>query len=128
MMGIECKVAKVLNSRELVFNKGASDGVETGMKFNIQGIVAVVDPDSNEELGSIMRPKLAVEVVEVEPRFSIARTFETFQAFSPASAVAGLLSQALVARPIKIRTGPSNDIREDSVFVSVGDPVIEIVR
>ena len=76
-MGIEGKVAKVLNSRELVFNKGASDGVETGMKFHVQGMIDIVDPDSQEDLGSLARSKLEVEVVEVEPRFAIARSFET---------------------------------------------------
>ena len=125
-MSIEGKVAKVLNSRELIVNKGGEDGVRTGMKFHVQGTIAIVDPDSKEELGQITRPKISVEVIEVEPRFSIARTFETYEAFNPAAHAASLLGTAFQRRPRRIRAGRDNNFEEEVVSVSVGDQVVQI--
>ena len=128
-MGIEGKVAKVLNSRELVFNKGASDGVETGMKFHVQGMIDIVDPDSQEDLGSLARSKLEVEVVEVEPRFAIARSFETYEAIPGLTATVEKLRAASgVRRPRRILSIPDDEYREDSVSVSIGDPVVQVAR
>ena len=125
-MGIDGKVASVLSSRELIINKGASDGVEAGMKFHVQGTIAIVDPDSMEDLGEITRPKISVEVIEVEPRFSIARTFETYEAFNPAAHAASLLGTAFQRRPRRIRVGRNNNFEEEVVSVSVGDHVVQI--
>lgn len=128
MTTIEGKVAKVLNSREIALNKGGSDGVIPGMKFNVQGLVFISDPDSHETLGSVMRPKIAVEVIEVEPQFSIARSFETYETREPT----GLLDISHLVGPRRvpkrIREGFSDEYREDSVFISVGDPVVEILQ
>ena len=126
MMEIEGKVARILNSREIALNKGSSDGVTPGMKFNVQGLVFISDPDSHVKLGEIMRPKIAVEVIEVEPQFSIARSFETYVTREPTGIidVGNIFGPRRV--PIKIREGHSDEFREDSVFISVGDPVVEI--
>ena len=49
-MVIEGKVAKVLNSRELIINKGTDDGVEIGMRFDVQGSgLDILDPDSHKK-------------------------------------------------------------------------------
>lgn len=125
-MAIEGKVAKVLNSRELIINKGTSDGVKPGMKFNVQGTIDIVDPDSHEDLGHIVRPKISVEVVEAEPRFSIAMTFETYEAYNPAAAAASLLATAFQRRPRKIRLGEDAEFQGEVVSVSIGDPVVQI--
>ena len=124
-MGIEGKVAKVLN-RELIINKGTSDGVEQGMKFHVQGTVEIVDPDSHENLGRIMRPKISVEIVEAELRFSIARTFETFDAALDPTAAVSLLTTAFQRRPRRIRVGSNSEFQEAVVGVSIGDPVVQI--
>ena len=125
-MGIDGKVAKVLNSRELIINRGASDGVKIGMVFNVEGRISIVDPDSKESLGSIIRPKVSVEIVEIEPRFSIARTFETFQASNPSASAASLLSTAFHRRPRKIQVGRDDEFQEAVVSVAIGDNVVQI--
>ena len=125
-MGIEGKVAKVLNSREVIINKGSSDGVETGMKFNIQEPeVDVFDPDSKVLLGRLTRSKIRVEITEVQPQFSVARTFETYQEMNPE------VSRSLFAfpRPVTkvktIRRMSDFEFREGSVYVDIGDLVIQ---
>lgn len=75
------KVAQVLNEREVAINVGAEHGVETGMKFEIlsEKPIVITDPDTGDEIGTIDRVKVRVKALEVEPRMSVARTYETYQ-------------------------------------------------
>jgi hypothetical protein len=76
---IEGQVAEILNSRELVINRGENDGVTEGMVFEIlspQG-QDIRDPTTDEVLGSVQRPKVVVKVVQVEPKLTVARTFRS---------------------------------------------------
>jgi hypothetical protein len=78
---IEGKVAQVLNEREVAINIGTEHGVETDMKFEIlsEKPIIITDPDTGDEIGTIDRVKVRVKAVEVQPRMSIARTYETYQ-------------------------------------------------
>ena len=79
---LEGRVANILNEREVAVNIGARDGVEVGMKFAIlsPNPIAIVDPASKETLGEVDRPKVRVKASEVQDRFSILRTYETYTA------------------------------------------------
>ena len=59
---IRGKVARVLNGQEIVINAGIVDGVTVGMDFNVMDTNGedIKDPDTNEVLGSIERPKIRV--------------------------------------------------------------------
>ena len=76
---IRGKVARVLNDREVAINRGAVDGVESGMEFNIlaSDVQKIQDPDTKEYLGSVRRPKTRVKVTLVYDRLSVAETFRT---------------------------------------------------
>lgn len=78
---IRGKVARILNSRELVINIGASDGVVEGMHFDVLDPKGedIKDPDTGELLGSIERPKVRVQVVQVQDRLSVTATFKRRQ-------------------------------------------------
>ena len=77
-MAIEGKVAAVLNDRELVINRGETSGVKPGMIFGILEEKEIQDPDTKEELGSVEIVKIRVKVVDVKPKMSICRTYETY--------------------------------------------------
>jgi hypothetical protein len=77
-MVIEGKVAAILNDRELVINKGETSGVKSGMIFGVLEEKEVQDPDTKEELGLIEIVKIRVKVVDVKPKMSICRTYETY--------------------------------------------------
>jgi hypothetical protein len=128
---IEGQVAEILNSRELVINRGANDGVEDGMVFEIlspQG-QDIRDPATDEVLGSVERPKVVVKVVQVEPRLAVARTFR-----SRRKNVGGndFTKQWLrVLEPpkyiteydtLKSKRGTWEDLNETESFVKRGDP------
>lgn len=76
---IEGQVAEVLNARDLVINRGEENGVEEGMVFEILAPHGqdIRDPETDEVLGSVGRPKVVVKVVEVEPKLAVARTFRS---------------------------------------------------
>lgn len=128
---IEGKVATILNTRELTINRGSLDGVEAGMRFKIvDENAAVIDPDTKEELGTIAREKIRVRVIDAQPRFSIAHTYETYKVEEP------IRNQSMFAPPTrtitKVRTLASESLAhidaydESKGFVGVGDRVVQV--
>ena len=75
---IIAKVAKIINERSLVINKGSEDGVKNGFTFRIYGSSgnSVVDPDTNELLGTLKTHKIDVRVQTVEKKYSIVETYK----------------------------------------------------
>ena len=129
-VAIEGKVAKVLNKRELVINRGAQDGVKDGMRFEVfEESEEFIDPETMESLGAITRSKIRVMVTDVQPRFSIARTYETYQVSEGASSIIHLGGRILTkVKTISEHDDGFSDIsyeRSRSV-VRVGDKVVQM--
>lgn len=124
---IEGKVAKILNPRELVINKGSADGVEDQMRFEVvEESQEVLDPDTDEVLGNIRRVKVRVRAVEIYPRFSIARTYETYEAPNFAEAFAKVMAPRTVTQVKTISTSPDAEYEDGKGFVGIGDKVVQI--
>ena len=126
-MPIEGKVARILNERDLVINKGAEEGVKEGMKFRVtEPEIAIQDPDTQETLGTLSREKIRVSVVEVLPRFSVGKTYETYTTYPIPELMPPLLPRRVV-RKLKTGQGPESKASDESgSFVEVGDPVTQI--
>ena len=87
-MRIKGKIAKILNTRELVLNRGFDDGVAVDMEFAVlEPRLSIIDPDTQEPLGDLEREKIRVRVFETYPKFSLARTYETYQEINPDSVI-----------------------------------------
>lgn len=134
-MAIQGKVAAILNERDLVINRGESDGVSEGMLFQVtQPDVPIRDPDSGLELGVLVRDKIKVRVVELHPHFSVAKTYETYSARVPSEVQQALsrFSGRTVTRVRKILTESSEQegdtIGREGSTVYVGDPVVQITE
>ncbi len=133
---IRGKVARILNSRELVINVGASDGVTLEMYFDVldPNCEDVRDPDTGELLGSINRPKVRVQVVQVQDRLSVAATFKRRQVNigGVGADVSGLsrlfLPPKYVTRYETLKTTESTweNIDEKESYVKTGDPVVQV--
>jgi hypothetical protein len=133
---IKGKVARILNTREVVINKGIQDGVLLSMRFAILDPKGedVTDPDTGEVLGSVHRTKTKVEVVRVEDRLAVGRTYEKQRVnVGGRGAGAGSLADLLmppkyVTRYATLKTDESTweDLDESESFVKVGDPVEQI--
>jgi hypothetical protein len=127
---IRGKVARILSTREVVINKGRADGVKNGMIFAILSSEGedIVDPDTQEILGSIERTKVLVKVVEVDDRLSVAKTFR--YRFTGGTFTAQLTGVASLFEPrrkvydsLEIDENTATEIDEKDSYVKVGDPV-----
>lgn len=138
-MNILGKVASIMNEREVIINKGSDDGVEEGMTFRVTSEgVPVTDPDTGESLGVFIRDKIGIKISEVHPKFSVARTYETYTVQEPSSTLSlsrggggRLLQEVTRVRTLKTAGSiPVQDksyasITDDESIVQVGDPVIQ---
>lgn len=109
-----------------MINRGADDGVRTGMRFailNPRG-AEIKDPDTNEVIGSVELEKVVVKVVRVEPRLAVARTFRTFR-------TSGLYFPIIGGtRRETLRTDETTyreELDPKDSYVKVGDPVVQVV-
>ena len=128
---IQGKVAKVLNDREVVINRGTDHGVKLGMRFKLIETVQIQDPDTRDGIGTITREKIRFMVVHSQPSMSIARTYEThIFGSSSASQAAEMLAQSINPQTSMQKTDvkrirPAGD-SDEPVLVKVGDVVNEV--
>jgi hypothetical protein len=135
-MLIEGKVAEILNERELVINRGADAGVKEGMTFKVvESKLDITDPDTGEVLGTISREKIRVRIAEVQSKFCIGRTYETYTAYVEPPVKLPPLPPLPRLPVTKVRTLPVSDpsgykfsdfLRPD--YVKVGDQAILVAN
>lgn len=131
-MTIGGKVAKILNGRELIINRGSEAGVEPEMKFKVlEERVEITDPDTGNNLGTLEREKIRIRITEVQPKFAIGRTYETYQTSAGIFDSSVFSTLTLPRRVTKVRTlktqgDPIANSDENVATVSTGDPVLQI--
>ena len=129
---IRGSVARILNSRELVINRGSANGVRKGMFFSVLDprTEDIRDPETSEILGSVQRPKTFVKIVTVEDRLSVGRTFRQFNRGGPTlgmSSIAALFEPPKqVVETLKTSESTWEEIDEEESFVKTGDPVVQV--
>lgn len=144
MTRIEGKVAELLTERDLVINRGSSDGVKVGMKFKILNPRGseIRDPDSREILGSVELVKVIVQIVSVDEKLSVGRTFNKVEVpgRKPSSGYGlGRISELILGDegvPSGVRTETlrssepfaQKDLDPSESYVKRGDPAVQIVR
>tara|TARA_B100000749_G_scaffold237176_1_gene195639 strand:+ start:415 stop:876 length:462 start_codon:yes stop_codon:yes gene_type:complete len=138
---IRAKVARVLNSREIVFTAGEDKGVVVGQYFDVMDPKGedITDPDTGEVLGSIERPKVRVQVTQVQERLSVASTFKKTRTNVGGSASSvfgelGAVSRALMPpkyvvkyETLKTDEKTWEDLDEEQSYVKTGDPVVQVI-
>lgn len=135
---IRGKVARILNSRDLVINVGSKDGVVVGMYFAVLDPKGedIKDPDTGEVLGSVERPKVRVQVVKVQERLSVASTYKKREV-NVGGLGTGLsggfaeffMPPKYVTKYETLRTTERTweDLDEKESYVKIGDPVVQVV-
>jgi hypothetical protein len=119
-------VARILNEREIVINRGSNHGVKVGMQFAVldPDFEELVDPETGDPLGEIDVPKAFLKTTRVAANFSVASTFRTFT-------VGGGPLRSLLDNPVtqveELETDSSTlkGEREHRRAVNVGDPVVQ---
>lgn len=136
---IRGKVARILTSREVAINRGRKDGVQEGMYFDILDPISedIKDPDTEEVLGSISRPKVRVKVTRVEEKLCLASTYKsrrinvggTGQTFAfPSGFAKALLPPEWVVKHETLKTQEKTweSLDEKESYVKTGDPVVQV--
>lgn len=132
MTEIRGSVAKILNSTQIVINRGKKDGVTEGMTFEVldKSATEIIDPETGKNIGSIDRPKIQVQVVMLEDKLAIAETFKTRRVNKGGSGSSMGLTNLFsppdyvdVRETFKAEEKAWEDLPEEKSFVKVGDPV-----
>lgn len=135
---IRGKVARVLNTREIAINVGVEDGVTVGMYFEVMDLQYedIKDPDTDEVLGSIERPKVRVKVIHVQEKLSLATTYRkervntggNFLSLGPFAR--SLMPPNWVTRYETLRKIEENRdvLDEEDSYVKIGDPVVQVIE
>ena len=128
------KVARVLNDREVAINLGTVDGVSSGMEFDILSRDAqeVRDPDTDEILGAVQRPKVRVKVILAYDKMSVASTFQKHRVNVGGTGIGLGIFQPPRWREyyetLKREDARVDEISEGDSYVSIGDPVVQVLR
>ena len=139
---IRAKVARVLNSREIAITAGDKEGVAVGMFFEVMDPKGedITDPDTGDILGSIERPKVRVQVTQVQDHISVASTYKK-EKVNVGGIGSGLLgdfgavSRALMPpkyvtkyETLKTDEKTWEDLDEEKSYVKTGDPVVQVIE
>ena len=130
-MGIEGKIAKILNTRELVLNRGSDDGVSVDMEFAVlEPRLSIIDPETQEPLGELEREKIRVRVFETHPKFSLARTYETYRELNrDRGLLGGFGPQSYYVTQVKrLNTSVAPAYQEGVANVNIGDIATQVPR
>ena len=132
---IRGKVARILNSREVVLNIGQEQGVRVGMSFNIltpKGF-GIRDPDTDEDLGDFQRAKNRVRIIQTQDKLSLASTYRSksvgdalAEAFFGTRSFHTMTSRNSQFETLRTDTHTWEDLSDEDSYISVGDPVVQV--
>ena len=128
-MGIEGKIAKILNTRELVLNRGFDHGVSVDMEFAVlEPRLSIIDPETQEPLGELEREKIRVRVFETHQKFSLARTYETYRELNrDRGSLGGFSAQSYYVTQVKrLNTSGAPTYQEGVANVNIGDIATQV--
>jgi hypothetical protein len=114
MAEVNGKLADVIDSRQLAFNVGSSQGIKVGVTARMYREIQISDPETHEMLGGVRVPKLSLRVNFVDDKFCIAEVTDV--ANDDGNPV---LSNVFATRK-KVTTSRSLT-RSDTVYVKIGE-------
>lgn len=131
------KVARILDSRNLVINIGSQHGVKIGMYFDVMDPKGddIRDPDTNEILGYVERPKVRIRITDVQDKLSVASTYKktTINVGGKGTAISFGFVEALMPpkwvtkyETLKTDEQTWEDLNEEESRVKSGDPVSQV--
>jgi len=128
MIGIEGKIAEIIDTSTVVINRGHKHGVEEGMRFIIyEPGNEITDPDTGDSLGTFEYVKAKVEATNVNEKFSTAETYGTYTIPSPIMSISHIMEQR-VSRKLPLDDETKDGLPEHpKTQVKIGDPVRQIL-
>ena len=123
-IGIALSVALVA-----IIDVRAAHGVQLDSKFKvIEDSEQILDPDTQEPLGSIEGEKIRVKVVHVQESLAIGRTYETYQTKAGLfwSTILPLPLPALPVTRVRALRSSTGSFDENDSLVAIGDRIVEL--
>jgi hypothetical protein len=114
----QAKAARVVSEREVAFNRGKDQGVQTGDHVTLSRRVEIRDPDTNEELGSVLVPKARFEVTILGAKYCVGRITDRVSVKGKSTLAAAWM------QPVKTVTESELLESTDTVYVKAGDPAV----
>jgi|GEM_PF-1338768 len=107
-------VTNLLSETQLVVSIGSAKGAQEGdhVFLYYPDRVVVIDPSTQEDLGSFQRAKLDVRIVRVFERFSICETYQARTERSRSSIDFSSYAASIFARPPAIPTETTTTIKQ----------------
>lgn len=131
------KVARILDSRNLVINIGSQQGVKIGMYFDVMDPKGedIRDPDTNEILGSVERPKVRIRITDIQDKISVASTYKKKEENIGGQGGINfrfaeyLMPPKWVTKYETLKTDEKTweDLNEEESYVKIGDPVVQVM-
>lgn len=124
-MGETFKVIKIINAYSIVINGGSNNELHLGdeMEVFVKG-EEILDPDTNESLGTLDYIKSRIEIATLLPKMSICKNYKV-SAFiiTLADSLSKKTEQALNIDSTEI----SGEYFTDSTKIKIGDTVRKLV-
>jgi len=76
-MAIKGKLATILSNYEVAFNVGSNEGVQEDDIATVFREVDVNDPDTGENLGKVLVPRIRFKIRLTQNRMSVGRSYES---------------------------------------------------
>src|SRR5262249_15988175 len=97
---IQTKVARIISPTQVVLAAGSNDDVKEGMEFVIYQLTQdILNPETNESLGTLELVKGRVQVVHAQEKISIAQTIPKTIAWGGITIAAALAPQTETVFP-----------------------------
>ena len=126
----------MLNEREIAINVGAARGVAVGMYFDVIDTHGkeIKDPDTEEVLGSIERPKVRVKITHVQEKLAVASTYKSESVnIGGDGGLLGPFARSLMPsewikkyETLRTKDKDWSHLYEEDSYVKVGDPVLQV--
>ena len=127
MIGIEGRVAEIVDEYTVVINRGHKDGVEEDMRFVIYGPCGeITDPETSKSLGTFEYVKAKVKVTYVSEKYSTAKTYETYTMPGLGINIPAMLSRERV-RELPLDEGTIENLPKCPRTLKIGDLVRQIL-
>ena len=129
MSGIEGKIAEIIDEYTVVINRGHVHGVEEDMRFVIyEPGEEIKDPKTKESLGKFEYVKAKVEVVNVQEKYSTAKTYETHTMTMPAIQALALVRGQTMRNELPLDEETRAGLQKrPRIYVKKGDLVRQIL-
>ena len=120
-------VAEVLDSYQIVVNRGADDGVTDTMKFRVFATRGITDPDRERRLETLEIDKATVTPKEIYEKMTLMETTTESYDIPPSQIMSSLPNFPVASGTKQEKLKTDDDVEDDVKIVRTGDSVKQVL-